>query len=1619
VKKNNSYSAKDRLAADQTFVAPPSEARPDRRVAWEWNIPLLIKTGVGATLLVLSLGAAYSYQSLRISNGILDKIADAEQSGATEDQIKWLKRYIALVPRDKDRLIELAKITDDQVSTQSDIEEARKRLSAALTACDETPGYEEQSQELRKRLIPRMLQFGSRWATEVEKQIFRLKSPEGDAETTKWLAQSLVAQRADSQYSDRDPSKYERSADYWQWLANLPTGEVYYQATQVNPNDVDLLAAFVVICRTSKDWMFAPGEPVDEALVQGRESSAIEALRGMPADGHAQFVVYKMLSSPEQSQAFAKQASLPAVERLEKNLPAALAEKASADDEAAALESLSAAGPVMNSLLDYQPYWDWQLALESALSLGKDDLKQTRQIFERLLALDSPRIARTQREATYMQYGSWLLDQGDSAQAKEVWQSGTKAISESLDLIGALAYVYTTEKSFDEARKSIDEFMRLVEMQETRLDGPLGARLTSDVKRSIRDRLAAGAWESSLLDGFLSAQTGDLVHATQVLEKAFQSPIPLAPEKRVRAGRALADVYLQRQLLDMRGLVLDKCITLAPDDVSLRRDAADAWRALGASDRVVQQLTTLDDGSFEAALEIARLKGYAEASKPKERADLVVVQDALKEARSRYQTLDADRQAAAPLWQLDLLELSYSAMVAGDEAPAEAVNSRLDKLETVAESNPGVSDVQMLASSSFASSGRLAAADAAVGRLEQIAQASSASADKANVELAKAGILALTDKIDEAISILVAASEKQPENRLVLLQTAANTLLRQERTLEAYEILRTVPDEELDTQTLMTLAGMSNLLKSNKTQAIDLASDLARWTARLKEIEGPDGTHWRYLAAEALLIESATSARSQTLLNEATKIFGEIDARRPRWGRGAVLGARIAEQKGFRDEAVTLYRRAIRDGDRQISTNLGLVRLLISLNRMDLAEQQLERIQSTTGSEMPTLVLADILQRKGDFKRAISLAREFTQQKPDDDKSWLLLARSLMAGGSLPGASEDEIANMQQEALLALDRATELTGGKSRQVWAERIRYQLAVGGPQAAREEIELMEASALPPVSRLTLAAGAFFELKDYVQVRERLDAILQLDGKNSEAHLLYCELHNRLGDPVSSLDSLRKAQQAAPENQDIRERLALNLAFSTDVAGEVDPAAREKQWMERQREIDDLLQAGVSAETPRKLLVQAMINLKKGDAKRQANAVAVLRQLATSSQVAAESKRLLAGHYVGLWEAEKDCASDVAKNHFSQALALYEDLLQVGNPDPTDSAYLTAVYLVSSQREKAAGRPELSEQRLEDAERTLVRLEKIAGSSLASLQLRLRIAEARGRQADVASITNQWMEGIENMDALGKERVWELAGQTLTQLGFAEDSLVWLEQVYKHDPTKYKGYVFALARAKQAAKAEQICVSEYMGEPSAEAAALLCEVVLLDEIPQLSAGGEEVVMSALAKFPESGLLLESVGTLRLMQGRDEEATQYFERSQAKSPDSVRTLNNMAMALSNVPNRQQEALASIQRAMDIRLKQLGGREQDPELIDTLAVVQARMGKLEDARKSLEQAFSLRADPRFQIHLADVLLELKQDEELKALWMKINQSNLDSLVLNTEERDTVKRMRERFKDSS
>src|SRR5690606_35295857 len=109
--------------------------------------------------------------------------------------------------------------------------------------------------------------------------------------------------------------------------------------------------------------------------------------------------------------------------------------------------------------------------------------------------------------------------------------------------------------------------------------------------------------------------------ATDLYLQAFASPLLLDSEQRVQAGRLLADCYGQRALWDMAGQTLDRCISLSPKDAGLRRSAAVAWRNAGTYDLASHQLDKLDDGSFEAALEMVRLSAVVAAAKSAEQAD--------------------------------------------------------------------------------------------------------------------------------------------------------------------------------------------------------------------------------------------------------------------------------------------------------------------------------------------------------------------------------------------------------------------------------------------------------------------------------------------------------------------------------------------------------------------------------------------------------------------------------------------------------------------------------------------------------------------------------------------------------------------------------------------------------------------------------------------------------------------------------------------------------------------------------------------------------------------------------------------------------------------------------------
>ncbi len=604
--KNQSVIAKDRLESVREFVAPLSEARPDRRIAWEWNIPLLIKAAVSAFVVVSGLTALYYFQSSRIVDSIIKKADLAKESGDAAEEIKWLKRYVALVPKDQDGLIKLALVTDDSVASMADVDSAKQRLASALASCGDSVAQLEVAADLRRRLIPRLLQLGKYWAPEAENQIMQLNASQEDPQACKWLAEALVYQRAGTQYFDRQSKEYDEETEYWRWLANQPTGEVVYRAVQFNPTDVNVLASFLAIARYTPEWFVQPGQEVPASL-STRVEAVKEMLKDIENNGHATYVLSKNLKDADEELAFAQRETPRALERIRRNMPQATVQS-EGDSSNSEMQTLAGSLELFSDPGQYQPRWDWQLCLDGAALIASTDPMLSREFIRNLLKFDGPQVPREQREAVYKQYGLGLAAEGDNDGATQAWTEGSEAVDGSLELLAAKALLLASLGDIEKGTLAVREYQSLVELLKRRLDTTGTNKMTLSDKNQYRERLAYAEWEISLLDGQLAAASTRLLEACAILEKVFNSPLLLPPERRVQAGRLLGECYRERRLWDMAAQVYEKCITLTPEEQGLRWAAAECWRNVGATERALQHLSLVKNMSYETAVEAARLR---------------------------------------------------------------------------------------------------------------------------------------------------------------------------------------------------------------------------------------------------------------------------------------------------------------------------------------------------------------------------------------------------------------------------------------------------------------------------------------------------------------------------------------------------------------------------------------------------------------------------------------------------------------------------------------------------------------------------------------------------------------------------------------------------------------------------------------------------------------------------------------------------------------------------------------------------------------------------------------------------------------------------------------------------
>jgi len=114
---------------------------------------------------------------------------------------------------------------------------------------------------------------------------------------------------------------------------------------------------------------------------------------------------------------------------------------------------------------------------------------------------------------------------------------------------------------------------------------------------------------------------------------------------------------------------------------------------------------------------------------------------------------------------------------------------------------------------------------------------------------------------------------------------------------------------------------------------------------------------------------------------------------------------------------------------------------------------------------------------------------------------------------------------------------------------------------------------------------------------------------------------------------------------------------------------------------------------------------------------------------------------------------------------------------------------------------------------------------------------------------------------------------------------------------------------------------------------------------------------------------------------------------------PDNTRALNALGYTLADRTDRYDEALEYVQKAFD-------QTPDDPAVIDSMGWVLYRLGRLQEARDHLQNAYDMTGDSEIAAHLGEVIWAMGDKDTARALWNKARKETPGDPVLE----ETVRR---------
>lgn len=839
------------------------------------------------------------------------------------------------------------------------INNSRKSLGNAIAQLGNE--HPDQTHQLRKLLIHRLLQLGGNWFREAERQIVLLDELPSNPQAVKWMALALIGQLNESLNDDRLADRFHQQDDYWNWLSHQPPGEVLFKATELNPADIDLLANLVELSSTNLDAFefFGSNRDVNTELLRQRVESKLFRIDSNK-DSRSRLVLFRFTESGGQINNAITELDRGAEQAIQRLSRQAFAVSTDGFDQ---LE--------LATLADQRPaeYWDFMLVAELANRMRSDDPAQASDFYALLTSIAPGLIPPSAMEEIYFQSGDLALSRGDETDAMKIWRQGLKqANANSLLLRQAIADLAIAKhqrlgdsESQDHATDALVRFRNSIGSASTRLANTPPSEMDTLDRRTRGREIQIATWRLKVLDALLQSESGSHTEAIAILERALATQIDIDNAERITAAVQLAWLHNRERAFDCAAATLEQAVQLAPGDLQLRAQAAEFWSRAGNRSRAIEQWQLVGQAK-SIDLQVAALEAcfVNEINQPSPQRDFRRLHSCVNATQERIRSRSGPEPAEHAtefqtvqwksngvlnqptshqplLGRLALLEYALPPIGVTLESHWKSP-ALINSLTTLAKHFQYDEAIQRLVAEYFAAAGHPRLSNAALLRLESLPGNHSME-----TVVTRARIEASTGQLGLACKRLSSYAESHIEDCERVLLMAA-TWARDAHEFElAYDILLSIPASQRSTFALFTIAQTAaqlplnaDILVAEKMNPIELAF---HWKAELPQREDVSGTWSKFLEATWLIESMRNDSQEITLhdqrLEKCKSLVFALGASRPYWSEAISLSGALKAIERNPTQAIKALQRGIAAGDQRRQTK-------------DLLHEQLRLVNRTT-----------------------------------------------------------------------------------------------------------------------------------------------------------------------------------------------------------------------------------------------------------------------------------------------------------------------------------------------------------------------------------------------------------------------------------------------------------------------------------------------------------------------------------------------------------------------------------------------------------------------------------------------------------------------------------------------